>query len=314
MMAALASPHASVAFFEEALKINPHSERARKGLAEAIERLHDHPIDGNYRPAKFPGKVKKSARPRFITIGLFATLTCLVTVWAIWQGVTNAAAFAGKGMVPEQGNTPSRLLYGNTSKSPTALASLEHLATLTASLTPFRPTATVSLPTSTPSPEVTQSATETNDSFPELPSPTPLPTDTDVPVPTPYSLSISQSDRNGDTRWIDVDLTLQMLYAYEGDNLVNSFLVSTGLPETPTVTGQYRIYVKYRYKDLSGPGYYLPDVPFTMFFFEGYALHGTYWHNNFGRPMSRGCVNLSIPDSEWLYNFASVGTLVNIHY
>ena len=115
-------------------------------------------------------------------------------------------------------------------------------------------------------------------------------------------------------RWIDVNLTNQMVYAYEGNAIVNSFLVSTGLPETPTVTGRYRIYIKYRYKDLSGPGYYLPDVPYTMFFYEGYALHGTYWHNNFGRPMSRGCVNLSIPDSEWLYNFASVGTLVNVHY
>jgi lipoprotein-anchoring transpeptidase ErfK/SrfK len=65
---------------------------------------------------------------------------------------------------------------------------------------------------------------------------------------------------------------------------------------------------------MSGPGYSLPDVPFTMFFYQGYAIHGTYWHNNFGTPMSHGCVNLTIPDAEWIYNWSSVGTLVNVHY
>ena len=119
---------------------------------------------------------------------------------------------------------------------------------------------------------------------------------------------------SGGTRWIDVDLTHQMTYAYEGNTIVNSFLVSTGTWQYPTVTGQYHIYVKYRYTDMSGPGYYLPNVPYTMYFYEGYALHGTYWHSNFGHPMSHGCVNLSIPDAGWLYNWASVGTLVNVHY
>ncbi|MGE5251028.1 MAG: L,D-transpeptidase, partial [Bacteroidota bacterium] len=59
---------------------------------------------------------------------------------------------------------------------------------------------------------------------------------------------------------------------------------------------------------------YLPNVPYTMYFYKGYGLHGTYWHNNFGTPMSHGCVNLRIEDSKWLYNFASVGTTVNVHY
>ena len=95
---------------------------------------------------------------------------------------------------------------------------------------------------------------------------------------------------------------------------MNSFVTSTGTWQYPTVTGQYHVYIKYRYKHMSGPGYSLPNVPFTMFFYQGYAIHGTYWHSNFGTPMSHGCVNLSIPDSEWIYNFASVGTLVNVHY
>jgi lipoprotein-anchoring transpeptidase ErfK/SrfK len=118
---------------------------------------------------------------------------------------------------------------------------------------------------------------------------------------------------NGD-RWIDVDLTNQMVYAYEGDVMVNSFVVSTGTWMTPTVTGEYKIYVKYRSASMSGPGYYLPDVPYIMYFYKGYGLHGTYWHSNFGTPMSHGCVNLRTEEAGWLFNWASVGTVVNVHY
>jgi lipoprotein-anchoring transpeptidase ErfK/SrfK len=115
-------------------------------------------------------------------------------------------------------------------------------------------------------------------------------------------------------RWIDVSLSEQRVYAYEGDVIVNSFLVSTGVAQTPTVTGNYKIYVKVRVQDMSGPGYYLRDVPYVMFFYEDYGLHGTYWHNNFGTPMSRGCVNLTIDDAAWLFNWAAVGTVVNVRY
>jgi lipoprotein-anchoring transpeptidase ErfK/SrfK len=114
-------------------------------------------------------------------------------------------------------------------------------------------------------------------------------------------------------RWIDVDLSQQRLYAYEGDVLMNSFIVSTGTWQTPTVTGNFKIWVKVRSQAMTGPGYYLPDVPYVMYFYKDYGIHGTYWHNNFGTPMSHGCVNLTIPDAEWLYGFASVGTTVNVH-
>jgi lipoprotein-anchoring transpeptidase ErfK/SrfK len=105
-----------------------------------------------------------------------------------------------------------------------------------------------------------------------------------------------------------------MVYAYEGDTVVNSFVVSTGVAGTPTVTGRYKIYVKVRMQDMRGPGYHLRDVPYVMFFYGDYGLHGTYWHNNFGVPMSRGCVNLTIDDAAWLFSWASVGTVVNVHY
>lgn len=126
------------------------------------------------------------------------------------------------------------------------------------------------------------------------------------PAPVP-----SGSD-NG--RWIDVNLSTQTLIAYEGSTPVRSTLVSTGTPGRPTPTGQFRIYVKYLSDSMSGPGYYLPNVPYVMYFYRGYSLHGTYWHSNFGRPMSHGCINLPTPEAEWLFYWASVGTLVNIHY
>ena len=123
-----------------------------------------------------------------------------------------------------------------------------------------------------------------------------------------------EDQKQNDGRWIDVNLSEQQIYAYEGDVLVNSFIVSTGVYGTPTITGEFHIYVKVPMQDMSGPGYYLPDVPWVMFFHDDYGFHGTYWHNNFGTPMSRGCVNLRTEDAEWLYHWASVGTSVIVHY
>ncbi len=117
----------------------------------------------------------------------------------------------------------------------------------------------------------------------------------------------------GEKRWIEVDLSTQTTRAYQGTKLERTFIVSTGRRRTPTVTGTYHIYVKYPATDMSGPGYHLEDVPYTMYFYKGYGLHGTYWHNNFGRPMSHGCVNFRVEDAKWLYDFASVGTLVYVH-
>lgn len=133
----------------------------------------------------------------------------------------------------------------------------------------------------------------------------------------------------GDEKWIDVDLTQQQVTAYEGSTPVFQTTVSTGLPNTPTVIGQFRIYWKLSSTLMVGPGYYLPDVPYTMYFYRGYSLHGTYWHSSFGQPMSHGCVNLQTEDAEWLFNWAdpplpagarqvrssasSPGTLVVVH-
>lgn len=116
-----------------------------------------------------------------------------------------------------------------------------------------------------------------------------------------------------DGRWVDVDLKSQTVRAYARDILIRQFLVSTGTAAHPTVKGDFHIYIKDRYADMRGPGYYLPNVPYTMYFYQSYGLHGTYWHHNFGTPMSHGCVNLKTEDAQWLFHWASLGTLVHVH-
>lgn len=113
-------------------------------------------------------------------------------------------------------------------------------------------------------------------------------------------------------KWIEVDLSEQKLRAWQGDTLFLESLVSTGLPYYPTPTGEFRIWIKLRSTKMEGGSgkyyYYLPNVPYTMYFsndqvpsWRGFGLHGTYWHNDFGRVHSHGCVNLPTPVAEKLF-------------
>jgi LysM repeat protein len=115
-------------------------------------------------------------------------------------------------------------------------------------------------------------------------------------------------------RWIDIDLTEQRLTAYQGDTAVFSTLVSTGTSRHPTPVGEFDVRTKIDSQTMSGADYYLPNVQYVMYFAGANAIHGTYWHNNFGHPMSHGCVNLPTPEAAWLYNWASIGTPVLTHY
>jgi len=187
------------------------------------------------------------------------------------------------------------------------------------SLTPTNTATPTNTPTSTSTPTPTNTPTPT-----ATPTATATPTETPVPTVeiTPYVYEPEEtepyynpgaSEPLGD-KWIDINLSQQMLYAFEGETLVGSFLVSTGLPDTPTVTGTYHVWVKLLYDDMAGPGYYLPNVPYVMYFYRGYGIHGTYWHNNFGYPMSHGCVNMETSQAGWLFDWAFVGIPVYIHY
>ncbi len=109
-------------------------------------------------------------------------------------------------------------------------------------------------------------------------------------------------------RWVAIDLYEQVLTVYADDKAIFTTLISTGLPRWPTYEGTFNIYYRRTRHNMSWgtPGddfYYLEEVPWTMFFDEGRALHGAYWHDGLGYRRSHGCVNMSITDAHWLYNW-----------
>jgi lipoprotein-anchoring transpeptidase ErfK/SrfK len=327
ILASVASPRASVAYLEQALKINPGSARAREGMRWAVNRLRQEPPRPSV-PASDPGGITRPTkairrapaavlaasppdntpsswaltkyRRSFGTL-LALLVVCVTVTWLLWPGNARPAQAFIQNIVPQSSSTEPG--------APVELAKPTYTPSITPTFTPsatYTPTATATatpLPTDTPLPTATST-----------PWPTAYPTDTSVPPPTAAPRTTPVDPNAPGERWIDVDLSEQRLYAYEGQQVVASFLVSTGVWQYPTVTGQYHIYVKYLYTDMAGVGYYLPNVPYTMYFYRGYGIHGTYWHNNFGHPMSHGCINMYTPDAAWMFNWASVGTLVNIHY
>lgn len=118
----------------------------------------------------------------------------------------------------------------------------------------------------------------------------------------------------GMSHWVSVDLSEQRLTAYAGAIPLRTFVVSTGDAAHPTWVGRFRISNKYGAIDVIGRDYYFRDVPYYMQYYYGFALHAATWHNDFGRPVSRGCVNLRIDDARWLFEFLDVGDLVYVHY
>jgi lipoprotein-anchoring transpeptidase ErfK/SrfK len=120
-----------------------------------------------------------------------------------------------------------------------------------------------------------------------------------------------------DEKWIDVDLGLQSLVAYHGDQPVYATLVSSGRInnydpsknyETPS--GNFTILSKYLTHTMDGDHavdgpYSIEDVPYVMYFQMGYALHSAFWHDSFGRPHSHGCLNLAPWDAKWVFNWAT---------
>ncbi len=128
--------------------------------------------------------------------------------------------------------------------------------------------------------------------------------------------SVQASEIYTTEKLITVDTGKQMLYAWEGGRIVYQTPVSTGLPKSPTIRGNFRIYLKYPvqatmrgWSPYSGT-YNLKNVPNVMYFSGNYAIHGAYWHNSFGRRMSNGCVNVPLAAAAWLFDFAPHGTQV----
>jgi hypothetical protein len=162
------------------------------------------------------------------------------------------------------------------------------------------------------------------------------------PIPLTDLAAISP-DLPLEKKRIEVNLTMQTLMAYEGDKQVFKTTISSGIPNGPrgkdglstkTPEGEFRIMEKMPAKHMGNGNlfadvddYELPGVPWTCFFTEhGHAFHGTYWHQNFGTPMSHGCINMRTEEAKWLFRWAlppheigrptnrGYGTLVQIHY
>lgn len=114
-------------------------------------------------------------------------------------------------------------------------------------------------------------------------------------------------------RWIEIRLSTQRLIAWEGKKQVHGVIVSTGKASTPTLKGVFAIQSQHRFARMQGDDYDIPDVPYTMYYSGGYGIHGAYWHNRFGTPVSHGCVNVAVDHARWLFYWADLGTPVVVH-
>jgi lipoprotein-anchoring transpeptidase ErfK/SrfK len=120
-------------------------------------------------------------------------------------------------------------------------------------------------------------------------------------------------------KWIEVDLSQQKTTLYVGSTAIQSFIISSGTAATPTIPGEYHVWYKVASQTMterssaSGDYFYLPNVKWVSYFDGDRAFHGTYWHHNFGHPMSHGCINMTEDDAKIVYDFAPVGTKVVVH-
>ncbi len=131
---------------------------------------------------------------------------------------------------------------------------------------------------------------------------------------------LTKGENASTTKRIVVDRSDEMLYAYDGDTLYMQELISTGLEFTPTPRGTFTVYKMTPTRYMQGPipgvsdqEYDLPGVPWDLYFTkDGAVIHGAYWHDNFGKPWSHGCVNLSPENAKKLYMWAEIGTIVTV--
>jgi len=118
-------------------------------------------------------------------------------------------------------------------------------------------------------------------------------------------------------RWIHVDLAEQTLAVYDNYQLIFATVIASGLEPFWTKPGLFQIYQKKETETMRNNDptdyYYLDNVPWTMYYDKARALHGAYWRTRFGYPQSHGCINLSVGDAHWLFNWAHEGDYVYVH-
>ena len=294
LLAATASPHASLAYLQRLLEINPYNPQANSAMQWALSRLESEPAveATDTKPVRLRRRRVEKHWPVLLLIlvcGIGLTcLAALLTQTALYSTTFQSAWIpVARSWLP---STPTQEPLHADEFQSTSVQERAATHTATAEFLP----STALIPTLIPS------------VFPEiLPSPT--------QIPLPVKTTSEPTNPENSQFWIEVDLSAQRLRAYQGNELINAFIISGGRKPTPTVIGTFRVYLKYRYADMKGPGYYLENVPFVMYFYQSYGVHGTYWHNNFGTPMSHGCVNLRTEDAAWLYRRATIGTVIEIH-
>lgn len=141
------------------------------------------------------------------------------------------------------------------------------------------------------------------------------------PEPEPATPVETADDRYNPNEefWMEIDLTAQHATVYSGSTVVIETLVSTGRAGWDTPEGTFYVNRKIRLHDMSGnaqgESWHVPDVPWSLYFTNnGHAIHGAYWHDNFGTELSHGCINLPLDIAEWIYDRAEVGMRIEISY
>ena len=328
-----ASPQTSLEYVKRAEMLNPHSSHVQKARAWAEKRVA---VEGRGEGKETKGEESREKREKreqreekekmetavplpmqsssptnwrpiavWVSVGLLLIILLVAGGLFAWYSWGNDAPAAVAAMAGQQSN----LVLESEQTSPE----------------PATPTITpsVTVPLIQPK-KIVSASDDPRPTWTLTPTPTKTPIPTDTPPPTFVSTSggIEPAARplgvGPNERWIDVDLSRQILVAYEGNDPIFDTYISSGTYDHPTVTGQFRIWIKYESQTMDGTrlgyDYYLENVPYVMYFFEDYALHGTYWHSNFGTPMSHGCVNMRTSDAQWIFSWAGVGTVVNVHY
>ncbi|MFQ5399639.1 MAG: L,D-transpeptidase family protein [Anaerolineae bacterium] len=337
------SPRTSLEYIRQAEKLNPGHPTIRKARAWAERRLLTAAPPAAPQPAPppptrraAPSKIGTNWQTIVILGSITMTLAILVFIammWVVSNFVLGAPQGAAVEPVKAQDNSQSSLLQENvrvsaqsSGKLPTGIDN--EVAVVEATATPMPDPTSSPTPPRLPAKQVAPAGNADRSSDPRPTwTVTPVPTNTPTPTPTPLPTFVSPQNNKPVSRplgvganehWVDVDLSTQTLTAYEGDTPVMTSLISSGTYNHPTVTGQFRVWLRFERQTMNGRrlgyDYYLENVPYVMYFYQDYALHGTYWHNNFGTPMSHGCVNMQTEDAGWLFNWSSLGMLVNVHY
>ena len=291
ILAAVASPRASIAYLEQALEINPQSTRARAGMTWARERLQREPEKGSMpRPRASPSFVlpgKALARRYSPLLTLALALIIVAAAWLVWPAIASPAL---------------ALIRSNGSAAATAD---QHAWSGVDIIKPtYTPTATAT-PTPTPTP-----------------TPTATPTATPTPVLIPGEFIQPEALLSSNEKLIVVDISEQHLYAYDGGALVFSFIASTGIGNSTRI-GSFSVLEKIPNAYGANWNIWMPN--WLGIYWSGNLQNGIHalpilsngarlWAGYLGRPISYGCVVLGVEEAQLLYDWAEVGTPVVIQW